>query len=282
MKTVFLFPFFVLSIIFTNAQERVTFDDGTEMTLHGADYTYAEIRKFNFGPCLVLDGLMDFKVFQFHYLKPEKFYVSSSIGLTGVSAEGIVFFSGKTKEKKKKLILKSVPTGYKSYNSYALRTTVEKRKEVGAYLAISDYGTLYNGYKSSDDLTAADISTGSFTKLTTIYAGIATVNYWHTNMYVDDYQRRGQFRGKTLLAPFISLNGNFRTPDDSFAPVKSPLFGARFMYEISNTFGLLQMKGRTDLTLRMGADYIFKKPGIVSSSLQFLPIIGGGLTINLN
>lgn len=151
--------------------------------------------------------------------------------------------------RKKKIRGKICFRGVRTVNVYLLKTVVQKRKELGAYLAVNDYGHMLKA--KSDNVDYFDYS-----KQTTVYAGITAVNYWHAHLNVDDdFQQRGQFIGRAVLAPFISFG---ITPlDSNYKKEDIPKYGARLFYELSNGIGLLggKKKGRTSLVLRVGADF---------------------------
>jgi hypothetical protein len=269
------------------AQPReLTFDDGTTVSVNYTDFTYENFRKASLGGTIMIDGLADLKILHGSYLNPEKFLITGSLGFAGLSADATIFFSGRTKEKNKSFSLKYEPAGYRTIKAYVLKAQVEKRKEWGAYIGIGEYGHLFNTVKKSEisgSEVNSDFANIGYNRLTMVYAGISSVNYWHADINIDDdQQRRGQFMGRAVLAPFVALGAG--SSDTSIKKSQLPAYGARLMYELSNTFTLLgkkRIRGRTNMVLRMGADYYMRKevPEYKSKS-GFAPIFGLGWTYN--
>ncbi len=205
MKKLFICILSFTSFI-AKAQETLTFSDGTSIDVIGADLTTQGIRKLNIGFVAGFDGLADFRFFNVNYLKPEKFYAGVNVGFSSLSAEGIFFFSGKEKNKKKRIPLRQIQTGYRTATVYVTTVEVQKRKEWGAYAAISDFGTLYNMY--GKDSSARDaINEPSYSKLTVVYGGIARVSYWGYNVVMENGKAQSHSLTRTILAPFYVING---------------------------------------------------------------------------
>lgn len=233
----------------TQAQQ-VIFDDGTTVNVNQASFDYENIRKLSAGFILNLDGLAGDKLFTASFLQPEKFHIASNIGFSSANIETSIFLTGKTKEKKKGFGVKYASGGANTIKRYVLNANVRKRKEIALFLGINDYGHLlkeeYGVYRSNHYPVM---------KQTKVYAGVSTVNYWHSHVDVDDnFLRRGQFIGRTILAPFVTFASVADTVGHTLDD--APRYGARLMYELSNTFGLLgaKIRGRTNFILRFGID----------------------------
>jgi hypothetical protein len=205
MKKLFICILTVTSF-FANAQETLTFSDGTSIDVIGADLTTQGIRKLNIGFVAGFDGLSDFRFFNVNYLKPEKFYAGLNLGFASVSAEGIFFFAGKEISKKKRIPLRQIQTGYRSATIYTTVVEVQKRKEWGAYTAISDFGSLFNLY-GTDSASRDAVNEASYSKLTVVYGGIARVSYWGYNVVMEKGKAQSHSLTRTILAPFYVVNG---------------------------------------------------------------------------
>ena len=264
-----LFSFLFLS---TYAQQTLTFKDGSTVKVNSADFSYAPIRKASLGLCIGVDGNAGTKLFTGSYLSPEVFDITANVGYSSASAEGIFFFSGKTKMKNKSFGVRYGAAGYHAVNVYAWKTQVEKRKEWGVYLAANDYGHMLKADASNPDAF-------SFSAQTTVYAGIAAVNYWHADMDVDNnFIQRGQYIGRTVLAPFIQFGT--RPLENIDGKENMPKYGARLFYELSNTVGLFggKKRGRTNFVMRMGADFLSAPKKIHIDDIE--PIFGIGIVYN--
>jgi len=255
----------LLTHLFITAQ-KVTFSDGTTVQVNVATFDYEDIRKASLGFILNIDGLAGSKFISGSYLQPEKFYIGSNFGFASINLEGTIFISGRTKDKEKGFAVKYSPGGYNTLNRYVLESTVRKRKEIGIYLAANDYGHLLK------EETEDAVDSYPFTKQTTLYFGVSTVNYWHCHINVDDNSmRRGQFIGRTIFAPFVTFGSEVDTVSNNFIIDDVPKYGARLMYELSNTFGLLggKIRGRTNMVLRMGIDLATNKNKDFTSEVIF-------------
>lgn len=240
----------LLTHLFSPAQQ-VTFNDGTTIHVNTATFDYEDIRKASLGLVINIDGLAGSKYAAASYLQPEKFYIGSNIGFASINLETTIFLSGRTKEREKGFAVKYAPGGYNTLKQYVLQHPVRKRKEIGIYLAANDYGHLLKESMEND------VDAFPFIKQTTLYFGVSAVNYWHCNINVDDnFMRRGQYIGRTIFAPFITFGSEVDTVSNNFSIDEVPQYGARLMYELSNTFGLLggKIRGRTNMVLRTGID----------------------------
>jgi hypothetical protein len=246
---------FIFNQLFIAAQ-NVTFSDGTTVQVNDASFNYEDIRRASIGMVLNLDGLAGSKIGTASYLQPEKFHLATSIGFSSINLETTIFFTGRTKEREKGFAIKYRATGYRTLNQYVLQQAVNKRKELGVYLAINDYGHILKESMEND------VDAFPFTKQTTFYFGVAAVNYWHCNINVDNnFMRRGQYIGRTIFAPFITFGSEVDTVSKNFTIDEVPSYGARLMYELSNTFGLLggKIRGRTNIIVRLGIDLATNK-----------------------
>lgn len=260
-----LFLAFLSSHLFIRAQ-KVTFNDGTTVTVNAATFDYEDIRRASLGMVINLDGLAGSKFVTGSYLQPEKFYIATNVGFSSINLETTIFFTGRTKDREKGFAVKYEPAGYNTLNRYVLQHAVRKRKELGAYLAINDYGHLL------EETTENDVDYFPYTKQTTFYFGVSAVNYWHCNINVDDnFMRRGQFIGRTIFAPFVTFGSEVDTVLNNFTIDEVPKYGARLMYELSNTFGLLggKVRGRTNMVLRVGIDFATNKNKDFTSEVIF-------------
>ncbi len=261
--TVVIFIFLYLPVL-SNAQTILKFSNGEEITVSEIDFSYKSIRKVNLGVNLGLNGLADIQFFNASYIAPDKLYLSLNTGIAGGHVESIIFLKGKTIEKNKMIALKYENETPRILTRYIAEVTVEKRKQVGLYLAVSDYGNIFNMYKGDPDLGVASYD-NNVTNLTTIYVGVGFVNYWNAKIKIDDkYKRRVLFMGKSIIAPFVCTNGN--VVNDRSQNIL-PAYGARITYDFFGTtslFGLtLNMKTGLDLFQRKGKDpeNIFKQTG---------------------
>ena len=248
------------------AAQKVTFSDGTTVNVNEASFDYEDIRRASIGMVLNLDGLAGSKIGIASYLQPEKFHLAASIGFSSINLESTIFFKGHTKEKEKGFAVKYQAAGYRTLNQYVLEHAVRKRKELGAYLAINDYGHILKESMEND------VDAFPFIKQTTVYFGVAAVNYWHCNINVDNnFMRRGQYTGRTIFAPFITFGSEVDTASKDFTIDEVPSYGARLMYELSNTFGLLggKIRGRTNMILRVGVDVATNKNKDFSTEVIF-------------
>ena len=242
------------------------------MHVNHASFDYESIRRASAGIVVNLDGLAGSKFFTASYLQPEKFYISANVGFAGASLESTIFFTGITKQRVRHFAVKYGGYSGNTIKVYVLKQPVAKRKEMGVYLAINDYGHLWQ------DTQGGGVDNYTFTKQTQFYLGIATVNYWHSNINVDDnYKKRGQFIGRTILAPFIGF-GSVPDSSSSYTINDVPRYGVRLMYELSNTFGLMgaKIRGRTNMLLRMGIDLATDK----NKEFYTQPIFGFGIVYN--
>jgi hypothetical protein len=250
--------------------QNIRFEDGTTVHVNDASFSYENIRRASAGFVINLDGLAGAKFFTVSYLQPEKFHIAANIGFAGASLESTIFFSGKTKERQKSFALKYASAGYNTVKVYTLKQAVEKRKELGVYLAINDYGHLWQDNQGGVD-------NYSFKKQTQFYAGIAAVNYWHSSINFDDnFMKRGQFVGRTILAPYIGFGS---VPDTLGYTINDvPKYGVRLMYELSNTFGLMgaKIRGRTNMLIRTGVDLATDK----NKNFYTMIIFGFGIVYN--
>ncbi len=206
MKKLFI-CILILTSVFANAQETLTFTDRTTIDVIGADLSTQGIRKLNIGFVAGFDGLSDVRFFNVNYLKPEKYYAGMHLGFASLTAEGILFFAGKEKIKRKRIPLRHIQTGYRTATVYTTVVEVQKRKELGAYAAISDYGTLFNLY-GKDTASRDDVMETGFSKLTVVYGGIASVNYWGYNVVMENGKAQSHSLTRTILAPFYVVNGS--------------------------------------------------------------------------
>lgn len=246
--------------------QKITFEDGTSVQVNAATFDYEDIRKASLGLVINLDGLAGSKWAAASWLQPEKFHIAAAVGFASVNLETTIFFTGRTKDREKGFAVKYEPAGYNTLKQYVLQHAVRKRKEIGAYLAVNDYGHLLK----EDVEDAVDFF--PFTKQTTFYFGVSAVNYWHCNINVDDnYMRRGQYVGRTIFAPFITFGSEVDTASNNFTIDEVPKYGARLMYELSNTFGLLggKVRGRTNIVLRLGVDVASNKNKDFTSEVIF-------------
>jgi hypothetical protein len=216
-----------LTSFFANAQETLTFTDGTTIDVIGADLTTQGIRKWNIGFVSGFDGLSDFRFFNVNYLKPEKFYAGMNVGFASLTAEGILFFAGKEKIKKKRIPLRHIQTGYRTATVYTTVVEVQKRKELGAYAAISDYGTLFNMY-GKDSASRDDVMKTGFSELTVVYGGIARVSYWGYNVVMENGKAQSHSLTRTILAPFYVVNGARASYGNN---EQIPSYGVRLAWE---------------------------------------------------
>lgn len=249
MKKYILPVFIVLSGPFIVSAQRITFDDGTSVNVNQASFDYESIRRASLGMVIAIDGLAGSKVLTAAYLQPRKFHIAANVGFSGASLETTIFFKGQDKEREREFAVKYESGGYNTIKKYILRHAVIKRKELGVYLAINDYGHLWQESGESR------IDAYPFLKQTQLYLGFAAVNYWHANINVDDnYMKRGQYTGRTIIAPFICFGSV--TDTISYTKDEVPKYGARLLYELSNTFGLMgpKIRGRTNMVLRLGID----------------------------
>lgn len=250
--------------------QQITFEDGTTVNVNHASFNYQSIRRASAGIMVDLDGLAGDKYAMVSYLMPEKFHLAANLGFSSLNLEGTIFFTGKTKQRNRSFSVKYESGGYNTIKRYVLKHPVEKRKEVGVYLAVNDYGHLIN------DPTWETVDY-PFTKQTTLYLGIATVNYWHANVNVEDnFMRRGQFIGRTIFAPFVTFGNEVDTVGYTEADI--PRYGARIVYELSNSIGLLgaKIRGRTNLMFRGGFEAAVDKNKNFTGSI----ILGFGLVYN--
>lgn len=272
MKKSYLTLCTILCITLSSFSQQVTFDDGTVVNVNHASFDYENIRRASVGPILCLDGYAGSKLATASYLQPEKFWLGANIGFASISLESAVFFIAKEKQKAKRFTLKYEPAGFNTVKAYVLKTPVRKRKEIGLYFAINDYGhLLQEGGTGKADYY-------SFIKQTKLYLGLAAVNYWHSDLAVDDNtMKRGQFIGRAVLSPFVTFGS---VPDslNEFTTHDVPHYGARIMYELSNTFGLMgfRIKGRTNFILRMGYELAFNR----MNAKRGYSIFGFGMVYN--
>lgn len=270
-----MLPCFLLALSFYANSQTVTFKDGTTVDVNSADMSYENIRRASLGVSFFADGHAGSKFIYGSFLQPEKFLIVGNGGFNGLSMEGTYFFSGRTKEKRKSFSLKQTG-GYHSTTVYSLRTTVQKRKEIGAYLSINDLGHIISAPKADGD----QVDFYDYGKLTTIFAGISTVNYWQADMNIeDDVQKRGQYTGRVVLAPFICTGGEVNKWDvDKTGEGNIPQYGVRLFYELSNSFGFAgaRVRGRTNILLRLGGDYFQTK----ENGYDYKIIAGMGLCYN--
>lgn len=269
----YLAPFVLIFCFHLSARsQQITFDDGTKINVNKATFDYEDIRRASIGPVLYLDGLGGSKLLTASYLQPEKFHIAANVGFASISLETSIFFTGNEKQRNKGFAIKYEPAGYRTLKQYVLSHPVRKRKEWGVYLAMNDYGHLL---KESTDEDRVDHY--SVLKQTKVYAGIVAVNYWHSNINVDNnFMRRGHYIGRTILAPFITFGSVADT--SNYTINDAPRYGARIMYELSNTFGLLggKIRGRTNLILRLGYEI-----GIAKNNNTYSDIIFGfGMVYN--
>jgi len=212
---------------FANAQETLSFTDGTTIDVVGADLSTQGIRKLNIGFVAGFDGLSDFRFFNVNYLKPEKFYAGVNVGFASITGEGIFFFAGKEINKKKRIPLRQIQTGYRTATVYVTTVEVQKRKELGVYAAISDFGTLFNMY--GKDSSARDaINEPSYSKLTVVYGGIARVSYWGYNVVMENGKAQSHSLTRTILAPFYVVNGARASLGNN---EQIPSYGVRLAWE---------------------------------------------------
>lgn len=226
MKKLFI-CIFSLTTFFANAQETLTFRDGTTIDVVGADFSVQGIRKLNIGFLAGIDGLNDFRIFNVSYLKPKKFYVGTHFGFANAMAEGIIFLSGKDLVKRKSVPLKSVSGGANTVKVYTTPVELQKRREWGVYVAASDYGSLYNAIGEPALVGQNNI----FSKLTVLYAGVAKTGYWSYNVVKEKGNSQGSYLGRMVLAPFYVVNAvkSENADNENYLPS----YGARFSYEVT-------------------------------------------------
>lgn len=266
---------FFLLIIATSsfAQETLHFEDGTKIDVLSADLSVHSIRKLNVGFVAGLDGIADLRFFNVNYLQPEKFYAGINLGIASFSAEGIIFLKGKDVVKKKGIQLKYVPKSSNETNVYVARVDLQKRKEIGIYIAVSDFGSVFNMLKG-DIAFEEDANTNGFSKLTAVYAGIAFTNYWGVNIHTSErYGVRGHYLGRTVLAPFFIVNSK----PASYADTENvPAYGTRLAYELTNSITFFNL----NFGVKAGVDAFFRKgksPTSGFSNFAVAPIIALGL-----
>lgn len=267
-RLLFICLLFIASKTF--AQETLTFDDGTKIDVIGYDLSVQSIRKLNVGFVLGLDGIADTRFFHVNYLQPEKFYAGVNVGFAGFLAEGIIFLHGKDVVKRKGIQVK-----YGGQNTvYVAKVDLQKRKEKGLYLAVSDFGSVFNAFKG-DPQFEDDLNSIGFSKLTAVYAGIAFTNYWGVHIITTEKHKvRGHYLGRAVIAPFVVVNSkpaSFATPDDV------PAYGTRLSYELTNSVTFLNL----NLGFKAGVD-AFAKKGKVPGTSRFgaAPIIAFGLGLS--
>lgn len=266
---------FFLLIIATSsfAQETLHFEDGTKIDVLSADLSVHSIRKFNIGFVTGLDGLADIRFFNINYLQPEKFYAGISLGIAGFTAEGIVFLKGKDVVKKKGIQLKYVPKSSSETTVYVARVDLQKRKEIGIYVAVSDFGSVFNMLKG-DIQFEEDANSNGFSKLTAIYAGIAFTNYWGVDIRTEaKYKVRGHYLGRTIIAPFYVVNSK---PASYTVAENVPAYGARLAYELTNSITFFNL----NFGVKVGVDAFARKgksPTGAFSRFGAAPIIALGL-----
>jgi hypothetical protein len=269
-KNILLLAILLISSFAVINAQQITFEDGTTVNVNHASFDYQSIRRASAGIMVNLDGLAGDKYAMVSYLMPEKFHLAANLGFSSLNLEGTIFFTGKTKQRDRSFSVKYESGGYNTIKRYVLKHPVEKRKEVGVYLAVNDYGHLIN------DPTWEPMDY-PFTKQTTLYLGVATVNYWHANVNVDDnFMRRGQYIGRTIFTPFMTFANEVDTV--GFTKADIPRYGARIMYELSNSIGALgtKIRGRTNLMLRAGFEAAVAENKNFTGSV----ILGFGLVYN--
>lgn len=265
----------LLTIIpfFTQAQEKLTFKDGTTIDVISTDFSVNAIRKLNVGFVTGIDGLTDIRFFNINYLQPEKFYVGMHLGYASITAEGIIFISGKDIIKKRAVPLKALRTGYNTGKAYLAAVDLQKRKELGIYLAVSDFGTLFNLLEGEPGFDG-DAYNNGFSKLTVVYAGIAQTGYWGHNIVMDKGRSQSHYLARTLLAPFYVVNGT-KAP---YADAENvPSYGLRFSYEITRSAKWINFGAK------LGADGFMRKgkdPDGTFSNFSVAPIIAAGLGLS--
>lgn len=267
MKKLLICILLLLSF-FTNAQETLTFKDGTTIDVVGADLSTQSIRKLNIAFVAGADGLNDFRIFNVSYLKPEKFYVGTHFGFANAMAEGIIFFSGKEVVKRKSIPLKSVSAGANTVKVYTTPAELQKRKEWGVYLAASDYGSLFNIVGDPSFVGQNNM----YSKLTVVYAGIAKTGYWGYNVVREDGRSQGHYLGRMVLAPFYVVNAV--KAENSSNGDYLPSYGARFSYEFTSASKWFTMGAK------VGADGFARKgtkPEGSFSKIGASPIVAFGL-----
>lgn len=250
--------------------QDVVFEDGTTVHLNHASFDYENIRRASAGIVTNYDGFAGIKSVSASYLKPEKFFICANAGFSSASVEATYFFTGETKLRKKHFTLKYRNEGTYKTKAYVLKQDVRKRKEKGLYFAINNYGGIWNDpYNSFDNFT--------YTKATQLFAGFSSVNYWHADINVDNnILKRAQFTGRTIIAPFIITGAVADTL--GYTEDVIPKYGARVMYELSNTFGFrgASIRGRTNLVIRIGTDISYRK----NKTIAYMLIFGGGVVYN--
>ncbi|MFY7839178.1 MAG: hypothetical protein ACOVP7_02830 [Lacibacter sp.] len=264
---------FLLISLYSTAQETLTFNDGTSIDVVGADLTVEKIRKLNIGFVAGLDGLTDMRFFNINYLQPKKFYAGMHLGYASLTGEGIFFFSGKDIIKRKRIPLKQLATGYNSATVYVTDVDLEKRVDWGAYVAVSDYGTLFNMFKGEPGFDG-DAYTHGFSKLTVLYAGIAKTGYWGYNVVMENGTSQSHYLGRTVLAPFVVLKG---TAADYANEENLPSYGLRFSYELTRSSKWFNFGAK------LGADGFMRKGKDVNNTyanFAVAPIIAVGLGLS--
>lgn len=268
-KYLLLLIIFLSGRIHAPAQD-ITFEDGTTVHVNNASFDYESIRRASAGFVICLDGLAGSKFFTISYLQPEKFHIAANVGFAGASLESTIFFTGQTKQRIRHFAVHYASGGSNTIKVYMLKQAVEKRKELGVYLAINDYGHLWQ------DTQGGGVDNYTYTKQTQFFAGIAAVNYWHAHVNVDNnYIKRGQYVGRTILAPYIGFGS---VVDTLYNSNEVPKYGVRLMYELSNTFGLMgaKIRGRTNMLVRMGVDVATDK----NKNFYTMAIFGIGIVYN--
>jgi hypothetical protein len=251
MKKLFIGLLFTIPF-FTQAQEKLTFKDGTTIDVISADLSVNSIRKLNVGFVAGLDGLTDMRFFNINYLQPEKFYVGMHLGYASITAEGIIFLSGKDVIKKRAIPLRVLRTGYRTAKAYLAPVDLQKRKELGIYLAVSDFGTLFNLLEGEAGFDG-DAFTNGFSKLTVVYAGVAQTGYWGHDVVMKKGRSQSHYLGRTILAPFYVING---TKASYAEPENVPSYGLRFSYEITRSARWINIGAKLGLDgfMRKGKD----------------------------
>jgi|GEM_PF-2702061 len=134
------FTIFVISFLFNlNAHcqniQTATFDDGTKINYEILKNSFSDMKKFRINLCpFYTQGPR----VEFNYFHLDKFMANLTVGVPIASSElvgidGTYFLFSSSKKKMYKMSLKSVHTGYKSYNVYTVQTEMEKKKYFGIH-----------------------------------------------------------------------------------------------------------------------------------------------------
>lgn len=215
----FLSVFATSSLI---AQERkIEFDDGTTMTFEmlkqdptkpiplyigidfagyylpsvGINATYGLQGFYFINPDISIVGKAGFGLSTLGIL-PEVFEVENDFYFTNMELGGYYSFAKSVKEKKAKLNLKSVSTGYKQRTNYVMDIKEPRQRSWEAYLGLGSFNLPGGRNYNNDDLQAQGIEGISSLSIvgqsiTTLEVGISTRSFTR-NVFLLDGRVKGQ------------------------------------------------------------------------------------------